>query len=427
MDCSIEANLYLNGTIQKGCIGITNGKITQIKKIVHADDHLCFGKKLLLPSATDIHVHFRDPGYTYKEDFRTGSIAAAYGGVTCIFDMPNTLPATTTRDALQEKHKVSQKKSVIDYGLYAALTDTNIENTEALLPLADGFKIYMAETSQQLKVSDETIQQALLHLKKFNALLLVHAEIASERNQEEDSSQTLHDHIRARPASNEETAIRKLLQWNQQIHSNIHICHLSSCEGLEVLQNPSPEITVGVTPHHLLYEVDKITEHMQRYKVNPPIRTALDRENLWYAMTHQRIDIIESDHAPHTLQEKEKEFSQAPSGVPGVETMYPLFLAEAQKNRISLSLVVDLLCTHPANRLGVSKGQLREGYDADFIVVDYKSIKQIRAEHLHSKCGWTPYEGKQAIFPSDVFLRGECVIENGELIGKTDHSQWVKG
>lgn len=151
------------------------------------------------------------------------------------------------------------------------------------------------------------------------------------------------------------------------------------------------------------------------YKVNPPIRSNLDRETLWYGVKNSYIDVLESDHAPHTLEEKEVDFDRAPSGMPGVETMYPLFLAEVKKNHLSFARLISLLCERPAELMNIPKGKIEVGRDADFIVIDYKETTTVKSENLHSKCGWTPFEGMSTIFPSDVFLRGERIIEEHQL------------
>jgi dihydroorotase len=209
-----------------------------------------------------------------------------------------------------------------------------------------------------------------------------------------------------------------ILQSTSGMTAPIHICHLSSCEGFEVLRKRPHNISVGVTPHHLFFDVQTINKNQSFYKVNPPIRSSVDKETLWYGITNHLNDILESDHAPHTLEEKTVDFDSAPSGVPGVETLYPLLLMAVKKDQLSLGALLSLLCEKPAQMLHLPKGKLGVGRDADFIVVDLKKTQPIIADRLHSKCGWTPYEGFPAIFPSMVFIRGETVINDNQILVK---------
>jgi len=184
-------------------------------------------------------------------------------------------------------------------------------------------------------------------------------------------------------------------------------------------------LSVGVTPHHLFFDIDNIDSKRSFYKVNPPIRSKFDRESLWNGIKNGFIDVLESDHAPHTLEEKEDEFEKAPTGLPGVEVMYPLFLSEAKKDHLSFNRLFSLLCERPTELMGIPKGKLEVGRDADFIIVDLKIENKIKSENLHSKCGWTPFEDRSAIFPSHVFIRGEKLIEDHEIQVKQGFGNFV--
>jgi len=176
MDLTIEGKAYINGTFEQCCIGVTDGKISDIKKILKADEHLNFGNKLVLPAGIDMHVHFRDPGFTHKEDFSTGSIAAAFGGISCVFDMPNTRPQTTTTNALLEKKDIAKKKSFTDFGLYAAITDNNIEKIKDLSKYCSGFKIFLGTTTNSIRLSEQKLKDALSKAHQSNKITLIHAE-----------------------------------------------------------------------------------------------------------------------------------------------------------------------------------------------------------------------------------------------------------
>jgi len=425
MDLTIEGKAYINGSFETCCIGVQEGKIALIKKNIKGDEHLNFGNKLILPAGIDMHVHFRDPGFTHKEDFSTGSKAAAFGGITCIFDMPNTKPQTTNVRTILEKINIAKKKSVVDFGIYAAITDNNIEHIGEMSKHCNGFKIFLGNTTNSLHLNGQKLNKALHAASLTKKLTLIHAENEQCLKKHNIAEQNLKDHLLCRPSECEEQAIKDVLDANKKTMSKIHICHLSSCEGFELLRKKPRNVTVGVTPNHLFLDVNNNDSENAMYKVNPPIRSHFDRETLWYGINNGFIDVLESDHAPHTLDEKKNDFNNAPSGIPGIETMYPLFLAEVKKNHLSFTQLISLLCERPAEIMNIPKGKIEIGRDADFIIVDYKEKTIIKSENLHSKCSWTPFEGKPAIFPSDVFLRGEKLIEEHEILVKKGFGKFV--
>jgi len=418
MDLTIEGKLYYNGTFEQGCLGIEQGKIVAIKKSLKTDNHINVGNNLILPAGIDLHVHFRDPGLTQKEDFSTGSQAAAFGGISCVFDMPNTQPQATSIQALKEKAQLASEKSYVDFGLYAGVINENIGRLTEISPFCSGFKIFLGSSTHSLQLSTQNLRVALLETNRTKKITLIHAEDEHCLQTHKDKEYNLVDHLRCRSAECEETAIRTIINNSHNLSSQIHICHLSSCEGFEMLRKKPPNISVGVTPHHLFFDVNTIDTKQTFYKVNPPIRSSFDRDTLWYGVNHQFIDIFESDHAPHMEEEKDVEFNDAPSGLPGIETIYPLFLASIKKEQITLDTLLTLLCEKPAQLVNLPKGKIEVGRDADFIVVNMKTTKTITAETLHSKCGWTPFEGFQGVFPSMMFIRGEKVIDDQNILVK---------
>jgi dihydroorotase len=418
MDLTIEGKLYHNGIFEQGCLGIEQGKIVAIKKNIKADNHVNVGNNLILPTGIDLHVHFRDPGFTHKEDFSTGSLSAAFGGISCIFDMPNNQPQITSKQALKEKTQIALEKSYVDFGLYAAVSDENIGRLVELSPLCTGFKIFLGSSTNSLELSTQNLRVALLETNRTKKITLIHAEDTHCLKTHNERENNLVDHLRCRAAECEEKAIRTIINNSHNLSSPIHICHLSSCEGFELLRKRPHNISVGVTPHHLFFDIHTLNIKQTFYKVNPPIRSSFDRDILWYGVNHALIDIFESDHAPHTEEEKNVDFNEAPSGIPGVETMYPLLLFAIKKEQITLATLLTLLCERPAQLINLPKGKIEVGRDADFIVVDMKKTETITSAKLHSKCGWTPFEGFQGIFPSMVFIRGEKVIDDQQMIVK---------
>ncbi len=425
MDLSIKGKIYINGMLEQCCIGMENGKIKKIKKILKTEDHIDFGNKLILPAGIDAHVHFRDPGLTHKEDFYTGSLAAAFGGISSVFDMPNTIPPTTTIQSLNNKIISFEKKSVVDFGLYAGVTNDNLEKIANLSKKCNGFKIYLGNTTGSLLFYDKNLKSALTEIGLTGKPVLFHAEDEECLIQNKSQETNLTDHLRFRPSRCEEISIKKILDASTGLDYKIHICHVSSCEGLELLKNRFRNISFGITPHHSLLSTDKELVTPRFYKVNPPIRTSFDKESLFNSLKNGTADIIESDHAPHTKEEKGVGFEEAPSGVPGVETMYPIFLYLAKKERIPFQRLVSLLCNRPAELLNIPKGKIQVGYDADFIIINLKNESKIKGENLHSKCGWTPFEDWPAIFPEAVFIRGEKVIDDYEIQVKQGFGKFV--
>lgn len=425
MDLSVEGKIYINGAFENACIGIENGKIIEIKKILKSDNHFDFGNKLILPAGVDAHVHFRDPGLTHKEDFYTGSLAAAYGGISCVFDMPNTNPQTINTNLLSDKISNFEKKSIVDFGLYCAVTNDNLQNIEKISKKCNGFKIYLGSTTLSLLFDKKNLKNAFENISKTGKPVLIHAEDEECLIKHRMHEKNIKDHLSSRPSVCEEVSIKEVLTASKNIGVRIHICHVSSCEGIELLKSRPGNISFGVTPHHSLLSVDRELVSPAFYKVNPPIRTSFDKESLFNAVKNGVANILESDHAPHTKDEKNVDFNESPSGVPGVETMYPLFLFMAKKDLISFSHLISVLCTRPADLIGIKKGKIEKGFDADFIVVDLKDEYRIKSEKLHSKCGWTPFEDWLAIFPNTVFIRGEKVIEDYEIQVKRGFGQFV--
>ena len=425
MDKVIEGKAFINNSFEHCCIGIKNGKIAEIKKILTCEEHLDFKNKLILPAGIDIHVHFRDPGLTHKEDFSTGSLAAAFGGITCFFDMPNTIPQTISSANIAYKIATASKKSFIDFGVYAGLTNNNIKEIKSLSNKCNGFKIYLGSTTNALLLEKEKLRFVMKNISETNKTVFFHAEDEQLIKKYRKTEENIVDHLKSRPSICEETAIKNIIDASNGLNLKAHICHLSSIEGLELLKNRPHNISCGVTPHHLLLSADSNMGSQTYYKVNPPIRSSFDKEALFNAVKNGVIDLIESDHAPHTRDEKDVKFEKAPCGLPGVETMYPLFLHLAKKDVISFQRVVSLICRRPADLLNVSKGSIEIGRDADLIVVDFKDETRIKSDNLHSKCGWSPFEDWYALFPQHVFVRGEKLIDEGEIQVKQGFGKFV--
>ncbi len=414
-DLVLEGKAYVNNAFQHCCIGIDEGKITEIKKILKGDRTKRFSKQLILPAGVDVHVHFRDPGMKQKETFTTGSIAAAYGGITSVFDMPNTHPPTTTMSRLQEKIDYAERSSFVDFGIYAGVTTDNLSKLVKLSKLCSGYKVFLGETTESFAFSISQLSDLFQRLQGINKPIFFHAEDNDCLQKHKRKEHTLSHHHHCRPPACEVAAIKQILAAATDTNQRIHICHISSAPGLECLKSKNNTFSCGVTPHHLLLSIEHITQPEVFYKVNPPIRPHTHASQLFTALKQGTIDILESDHAPHTLEEKKRDFMDVPSGIPGVETMIPLFLSLAKQQKISFPRLISLCCERPADLLHLPKGKIHSGNDADLMIIDLRQQTRINAETLHSKAQWSPFEGFNAIFPTHVFLRGHHLIDTGDM------------
>jgi dihydroorotase len=418
MDQIIEGKAFIDKEFYNCCIGISDGKIIEIKKTINGTPRKTFPKKIILPAGVDIHVHFRDPGLTHKEDFYTGTLSAAYGGISCICDMPNTKPFTSTHEALKQKDRIAQKKSVVDYGLYLGIDQKNIAQLKKFNKDCCGYKLFLGKSTANKTISSENLPLIFKSLQGVNKILAVHAEDAPCLNRFTKQEKSLLDHVTSRPEKCEIKAISNLMKLHDKSKIRLHICHISSATAMKYLKDRDRSISVGVTPHHMFFDIDKNFSSPPFLKVNPPLRYIIDRKYLWTSFNQGKIDVVESDHAPHTLDEKVTNFNESPSGLPGVETMFPILLAKAKHGQISLSTILRSIASRPADIMGIPKGRIAVGNDADFCIVDYNNIQKVKSENLHSKSKWTAYEGFNAIFPSDVLLRGVTLISDYEFVGK---------
>ena len=408
----LEGRAFYRGRLEPLAVGVEHGRIHRIAKVLEGDERRDYGDRLLLPGGVDLHVHFREPGMTDKEDFATGTAAAAVGGVTTVLDMPNTVPPVTSPRAYEEKMALVRRKAHVDFGLAGAVRSP--EDVRGFLGVAPAGKLYMAPTTGDLFVEDKAaVRASVAEAVAAGLLLSVHAEAPWAFGKEEGATLPGHDHMR--PPEAEFAAIRLLQRAAMKAIEppRIHVAHVSSAKGLEALP---ADFTAEVTPHHLLLEG---TMPLQgRGKVNPPLRTRDDRRALWGALGDGRIPIVASDHAPHTAEEKDVPFPQAPAGLPGVETMLPLLLRAVKREDLTLERFVDATAKRPAARLGLNAGEIEVGRLANLIVVDPRDVVHVKAKALHSKCGWTPFEGMDAIFPQATYVRGELAVEGRELVAE---------
>ena len=376
------------------CVGIENGKIKIVKSSLKGDKIIKF-KGIMLPSALDMHVHFRDPGYPNKEDWKSGSESAACGGVTAVVDMPNTNPFTSDVTTFNEKEAIASSKSVVDFGL-GVNVEEGLADKEWFDTIPSAFwKLYPYGIT-----SEQYFSNAREILEKTNKPLVIHGEHPDHMYDE--PLKELADHTKNRHNAESECLS------SMPSSSYLHVAHLSTEDGL----NNMPSLASSeVCPHHLLLNLENCQS--MDCKVDPPLRTRNDNSTLYNAFREGQIPILASDHAPHTISEKRSD--TPPSGLPGVETMIPLMLNEVSEGRLEMSRLINAMSEAPASRLSLERGRISQGLTADFMIVDMKNSQPIDLDKLHSNANWTPFEDWPAIFPSQVYRRGELIAEDCQV------------
>ena len=406
---------------------IEDGKISAVKERGDVDLESsskaeiidCTGLHIL-PGLIDAHVHFRDPGFSEKGDFASESRAAAKGGVTTVFDMPNTVPPTTTLAALEKKRRIAAEKSVVNFGLYFGATAENFSEIERAKNIV-GVKVYVGSTTGNLLLADHEALEKFFEFvssRRPDLTLVFHAEdeilIREHMKKYEAESEDPAVHSLVRNADVALRAVRTILHLAKKYEAKVHITHVSTAAELaEIKKFKNGKVTCDVTPHHLFLTVAAYEKLGNFVKVNPPLRSAEDKDALWAALKGDDavIDMIASDHAPHTREEKKLPCLSAPAGVPGVQAMLPLLLDAVSHGMLSLTDVVRLTAENPAHIFTVSeKGKIAQGFSADVAIVDMKIEKKLTEKDLLYKCGWSPYTGFK--------LRGSVVMTlvNGEVI-----------
>jgi dihydroorotase len=387
----------------------------------------------ILPGAIDVHVHFRDPGYPHKEDWESGTAAAAYGGVTTVFDMPNTIPPTGTAEILRQKHAIAAAKAHVDYGLYGLLGEDTMGNVGALIEGGViGFKLYMGNTFGQIpSPSTGAMLECFEIVAPTGKRVSLHAETNSimERRQSRLSAAGRTDalaHLASRPDVVAVEAVARAAILAEWTGARIHILHISSAAELRPLAEAKArgvDVTGETCPHYLFLSADDYEKLGGIIRVNPPVRERQNQEPLWAALKSGVIDMIATDHAPHTREEKTRPNIWAVDcGFPGVETQMPMMLTEVAAGRMSICDYVHWSAVNPAKVWGLypRKGVIAPGADADLAIVDLARAWRIDGERLHSRSKATPWHGREVVgLPLHTLVRGRFVMRNRELVSAT--------
>ena len=376
----------------------------------------------ILPGVIDSQVHFREPGLTHKEDLETGSKAAVMGGVTAVFEMPNTKPETTSAEALADKVSRATHRMYCDFAFYVGGTRENFEQISELekLPASAGIKVFIGSSTGDLLVEDDAgLEQIISRLGRRAAF---HSE--DEFRLRERISHQVPGNASSHPVWRDVEAARlcteRLLRIAKKYQKRIHVLHISTADELPLLSAHRDLATVEVTPHHLTLSANDYERLGTKLQMNPPVRGPEHRDALWRAINSGLVDVLGSDHAPHTLEEKAKPYPQSPSGMTGVQTLVPIMLDHVNKGKLSLQRLVDLTSHGPQRIFNIkNKGRIAEGYDADFTIVDLKRSETITNKWIQSKSAWTPYDGvKVQGWVIGTFVRGHLAMWQGELAAK---------
>ena len=385
-----NGKVYQNGALANKNIFVKDGKITKItSQELKADEVIDAKDKIVIPGLIDGHVHFREPGLTHKEDFLTGSMAAAAGGITTVLDMPNTIPPTTDFQRLEEKRKLA-RKSIVNYGFHFGSTNNNIAEIEKANGIAS-VKVYLDYTTGDLKLDD---YNALKKIFSSNKTITVYGE-------------------------NEN--ILKAIELIKNSNNHIHFCHVSSKEELHYAKGKKIKnsASVEVCPHHLFLTAKDLNELGNFGEMKPGLKTKDDQKALWEGIHNGKVNTIATDHAPHTKEEKMQ--MNYPFGVPGCETMLPLLLNELnnKKNykKITLKKIVELCCENPAKIFKIkNKGFIKDGLDADLAIIDLNMEKEVKNNELFTKCKWGPFDGwRLKGWPVATIVNGNIVFNNGKI------------
>lgn len=384
---------------------------------ISADEVIDASGLHLLPGVIDDQVHFRDPGLTHKEDLHTGSLAAARGGVTTFLDMPNIIPAMTTCALLEERLALAAKKSVVNYGFYMGATPTNLGELKKATR-TPGIKIFIGSSTGDLLVDGQDALEAIF----ASTTLPICAHCEDEETVRENARRlgggsSYSDHSRIRDHAAALIATRRAVDLSTRHRHPFHVLHVSTAAEVEFLATAPTWVTAEVCPHHLYFTVEDYDRLGSLVQMNPSVKNREDCDVLWKALADGKIDVVATDHAPHLLSEKDQPYPKSPSGVPVVENLLALMLHGVSEGKLTLERLVQVMCANPARIWNMKgKGAIREGYDADLVLVDLNKPHPVRNETQVTRAGWSPWHGMDLTgSPVRTWVMGRTVFADGKL------------
>ena len=405
-------------------VGVSRGKIVALGDLKkETPSKVIDGTGLhLIPGVIDSQVHFREPGATHKEDLQTGSQGALLGGVTTFLEMPNTTPPTTNAQRIAEKVVLAQSKCQTHFGFFMGATAHNLEELKRAhtLPHCCGIKIFLGSSTGDLLLHDEKVLEEIF--RQTRGVIAIHSEEETLLKQNlsiHNQATSVHDHLKWRSVEVALTSTKKIISLARATERKIHILHISTQEEMEFLAEQKDICTVEVTPQHLTLKAPQCYDEWGTYaQMNPPIREERHRKALWKGIEQGTVDVIGSDHAPHTRKEKEVGYPGSPSGLPGVQTTLPLMLNHRAKGRITLEKIVELLCEKPSKLYSLStKGAIEVGFDADLVLLDLTKKVTLTHSMMATRSGYTPFHGKTVQgFPTHTIVSGKVIVEDQKII-----------
>ncbi len=371
----------------------------------------------LIPGVVDDQVHFREPGLTHKEDLEHASRACAKGGVTTFLEMPNTVPNVITRKRLYEKLALAAKKSRVNYGFYIGATPENVDELRAC-DRTPGIKIFIGSSTGDLLVDEQAALERIF--AETTLPICAHCEdeatVRANKDRYADSTDVA-DHSNIRDPAAAMIATQRSIDLAKRHNHRFHVLHVSTGDEADFLADHGGLITAEACPHHLLFNTSDYARLGTLVQMNPSVKSADDNQRLWQALDEGRIQVVATDHAPHTREEKEQPYPSSPSGLPAVENSLALMLNQVHQGRVTLPQVVDWMCDAPARVWDlIGKGRITEGYDADLVLVDLSKTATVLNEQQLTKCGWSPWHGEQLTgWPVMTWVAGEVAYLDGRV------------
>jgi len=421
-----NGSCFIDGDLENQDLGIKDGKIFKIGKIKDDTKEIYDAKGLIvLPGCIDTQVHFREPGSTDAEDLNSGSKAAIVGGITSVFEMPNTNPPTSTKKEFKNKLNLAKNRMYCNYAFYFGATPYNHSELSDLKDLKGccGVKLFVGSSTGNLLVhKEEDIEKVFKHTSK---IISVHSEDEEILNQRKKLRVT--GDVSSHPVwRSEECAMsstRKIVKIAIRLNKKAHVLHVTTKEEVDFLSKNKGNITFEITPQHLTMYAPDCYQKLGTYaQMNPPIRNKSHYDRLWYAIRNNYNDTIGSDHAPHLKKNKDKEYPNSPSGMPGVQTLLPVMLNHVNEGKLKLDQLVKLICENPVNIFEIkNKGYLKKDYDADLTIIDMNKKIEIKNKNIESKCKWSPFHGQTFKgTPVSTIINGKVKMKNGKILGNPE-------
>ena len=421
-----NGNCYINEDFQVTDIGIKEKKIVKIGKIEESSKETIDAKGLIvLPGCIDTQVHFREPGSTDAEDLKSGSKAAILGGITSVFEMPNTNPPTSNLIEFQKKIDLAKNRMFTNHAFYFGATPDNSNELSNLKNLVGccGVKLFAGSSTGDLLVDKEKdIEKIFEHTSKVVAVHSEDEEILNT-NKKLIKDGDVHSHPVWRSEECAISSTRRIVRIAERYKKKAHILHITTKQEIDFLSQHKGNITFEITPQHLTIFAPDCYDKLGTYaQMNPPIRDKSHYDRLWYGVRNNLNDTIGSDHAPHLKENKEKIYPSSPSGMPGVQTLLPIMLNHVNDGKLTIKQLIRLICENPIKIFNIKdKGFIRESFDADLTIIDMNKISTIDNNNIASKCGWTPFHGKKVKgFPVYTIVNGITKMKNGSILGEPE-------